>query len=263
MIRYSKEFVYYLGFLWSDGFIERTRIGIEIIEEDALNIIDSIKSIDFIKICTMNRHRKNRKPQMTIYFCNVKLYDDYFNKYFINKSFKSADILIDNIPLELRRYFYLGLIDGDGCFYINNVNTIRQFTITSSYEQDWKHMIDLFSSLGVKYGIKRVENKNGNKSSLIRVSNHNDIVKIYNYLYPNGYEFGLKRKHDKCSLIVNKIPKFKVNNSLINKESLIKNIEDGLSILEISSNLCCSWRKIYNFCKRNDIFYKKGFFSGV
>lgn len=56
MIRYSKEFVYYLGFLWSDGFIERTRIGIEIIEEDALNIIDSIKSIDFIKICTMNSY---------------------------------------------------------------------------------------------------------------------------------------------------------------------------------------------------------------
>lgn len=57
MIKYDKNFVYYLGFLWSDGFIERTRVGIEILEDDAVTIVDNICKIDFLKICTMKRHR--------------------------------------------------------------------------------------------------------------------------------------------------------------------------------------------------------------
>ena len=39
MVKYDKNFVYYLGFLWSDGFVERTRIGIEILEDDAKTIV--------------------------------------------------------------------------------------------------------------------------------------------------------------------------------------------------------------------------------
>jgi len=264
MIKYDKNFVYYLGFLWSDGFVERTRIGIEILEDDAKIIVDNINKIEFLKICTMNRHRKDRRPQMTIYFCNSKIYDSYFSKYFINKSITAPISLLEVIPDDLKRYFYLGLIDGDGCFYFDEKNKTRQFYVTSSFEQDWSHMVNLFDSIGIKqYEIRKVENKNGNRSSYIRVKKYDEIQKLFNYLYPNEYEFGLKRKYDKCKLIIDTGVKNNSNKSKICIEELTNKIDSGLNILEVAEIFECHWRKIYNCCKKNSIQYKKGFFKGV
>jgi hypothetical protein len=61
-MNYDINFTYFLGFLWSDGFIERYRTILEIVEDDAMEILENIKSIDFLKICTMRRVRKNRRP---------------------------------------------------------------------------------------------------------------------------------------------------------------------------------------------------------
>lgn len=263
MIKYDKNFVYYMGFLWSDGFVERNRIGIEILREDASVIIDDISNIEFLKICTMSRHRKGRRPQMTIYFCNTKIYDSYFSKYFINKSIDSPIPLLEVIPNNLKRYFYLGLIDGDGCFYFNEKNKIRQFCVTSSIDQDWSHMVSLFDSIDIKqYEIRKVENKKGNKSSFIRIKKYSEIEKLYNYLYPIGYELGLKRKFDKCKIIIDYGVSNNSNKSKLSIIDLINKIESGLNILEISEIFDCKWRKIYNFCKKNNIKYGKGFFTG-
>ena len=56
----------------------------------------------------MRRVRKNRRPQMSIYFCNVNFYDNFISKYFIDKSVKSPIDLINDIQIDLIRYFYLG-----------------------------------------------------------------------------------------------------------------------------------------------------------
>ena len=69
-MNYDINFTYFLGFLWSDGYIERYRTVLEIVEDDALEIVENIKSIDFLNICTSRRVRKNRRPQMSIYFCD-------------------------------------------------------------------------------------------------------------------------------------------------------------------------------------------------
>lgn len=261
-IVFNKEFVYFLGFLWSDGFIERKRTILEIIEEDAIEIVQDIQKICFLKICTMSRKRINRKPQMSIYFCNTKFYDIFQSKYFSNKGESSPDELIGIIPEYLTRYFYLGLIDGDGCFYFKNKT--KQFYITSSYNQDWTYAINLFEELKINnYEVRRIENKNGNRSSYIRVKKYEELVKLYEYLYPNGYEIGLKRKYNKCLTIVKNPPKYSSNKSSINKEELLNQIYLGLNIYEISNNLNCNWRKIHNFCKKNDIQKPKGFYSKV
>jgi hypothetical protein len=263
MVKYDKNFAYYLGFLWSDGFLERSRIGIEILEDDAIEIVDNISKIDFLKICTMRRHRAGRRPQMTIYFCNSKLYDSYFSNYFINKSFIAPIKLLESIPEDLIRYFYLGLIDGDGCFYFNEKNKTRQFYVTSSFNQDWSHMINLFDSIGIKqYEVRKVESKNGNKSSFIRIKKYDEIKNLFKYLYPDGYEFGLKRKYDKCKLIIDNYVRSN-NKSKISIEELTSKIDSGLNIIEISEIFECNWRKIYSCCKKNNIQYSKGFFKGV
>lgn len=262
MIKYDKNFTYLLGYLWSDGHIERYRSVLEIIEEDALCILDDIKKISFLKICTMKRQRKGRKPQMSIYFCDSKFYDSYMSKYFINKSISAPISLLDDIPEDLRRYFYLGLIDGDGCFYFKNKT--RQFVISSSYDQDWTHVENLFKYLNIKqYEIRHTVNKNESKNSIIRIKKHNEIESIYNYLYPNGYEIGLKRKFNKCKEIIDNKPKNSSNKSKIDIDDLRKNIESGLPIIELSKIYECNWRKIFNCCKINNIKYGKGFFLGI
>lgn len=260
-IVYTKEFVYFLGFLWADGFIERYRTLLEIVEDDAMDIVDDIRKIEFLKICTSKRKRKNRKPQMSIYFCNSSFYDIFQKKYFNGKSEKSPTDILDIIPQNMKRFFYLGLIDGDGCFYFKNKT--RQFYVTSSYDQDWDHITNLFTVLEIKqYEIRRVLNKNGNKSSYIRIKKHDEIAKLINYLYPIGYELGLNRKYLKSKEIVDNPPKHTSNKSKINRDDLLKKIESGMNIYEISEHLNCGWRKIHNYCKNNNINKPKGFYSG-
>jgi hypothetical protein len=58
-------------------------------------------------------------------------------------------------------------------------------------------------SLNIKYSIQRIILKSGNSYSTIRIVNIKGIYAIYKYLYPNGFEFGLKRKFDKCVDIIN------------------------------------------------------------
>lgn len=259
---YDKNFVYFIGFLWSDGNIERYRTVLEIIETDAMDIVEDIKLISFLNIKTMKRVRKNRKPQMSIYFCDSKFYDNYQSRYFLNKSVDAPIELLKDIPSDLVRYFYLGLIDGDGCFYFNEKNKTRQFYITSSYNQDWTHVENLFTLLGIKqYEIRKNENKNGNKSSYIRIKKHEEIEKLFNYLYPKGYEIGLKRKYEKCLSIIRNSPKRYSNKSKIDVTYLLSKIESGLNIHEISIELQCNWRKIHEFCKNNNIDKPKGFYK--
>lgn len=258
---WTKECVYFFGYLWSDGYIDRTRTVLEIVEDDAVDIVNDIKKIEFLNIHTTKRKRMNRKPQMSIYFCDVDFYDSFMCKYFTKKSLESPFLLLNIIPIEYHRYFFLGLIDGDGCFYFNK-NT-RQFYITSGFDQDWTHIIKLFGSLNIsQFECRKVENKNGNKSSYIRIKKHSEILSLFNYLYPDSkYEIGLKRKFLKCKKIIDNPPIRNSNKSKIDVELLKSLIDSKMNIYQISEKLDCSWRKVHNFCKLNNIKKPIGFYK--
>jgi hypothetical protein len=261
-IKWTKEFVYYLGYLWADGNIKRTGIRLDIVESDMIEIIDDILKIDFINFNLYLRKRNNIKwkPQASLYFCNSKLYDLFFSLYFNNKSVSSPTDLLKIIPIELKRYFFNGLIDGDGSFYISKSNKNYHFSISSTYEQDWSYIIELFKELDIKkYEIsKRIQGKN--KSSLVRIANYNDIHKIYEYIYPNGFEIGLRRKYNKCLNIINNKPKYTYNNSFIEKQELLNKIEELKDIKKVSNFFQCNNEKIQNYCIKHNII-KEGFFK--
>jgi hypothetical protein len=262
-IKWTKEFVYYLGYLWADGNIKRTGIRLEIVESDMKEIIDDILKINFINfnLYLRKRNKEKWKPQATIYFCSCELYDTFFSIYFNNKSESSPSNLLKIIPFNLKRYFFNGLIDGDGNFYISKSLKKYNFSVSSTYDQDWSYIIVLFKELDIKkYEIsKRIQGKN--KSSLIRIANYNDINKIYEYLYPNGFEIGLTRKFNKCLDIITNKPKFTCNNSFIEKEELLNKIDELKNIKEVSRFFECNIEKIQNYCFKYNIkkegFYKK------
>jgi hypothetical protein len=117
----------------------------------------------------------------------------------------SADKILSLIPYNLKSYFYLGVVDGDGCFYYknNDKNVVRQFSISSTYEQDWSYVEDIFRLLNIKYSIQRTLRKNS-KYSQIRITNKIDIYNFGNFIYENINidNIGLDRKYNKFKLIV-------------------------------------------------------------
>lgn len=205
----TKEISYLLGFIWADGSFGSNKtcsISIEIVEQD----MDEIKSLI---ISTGNWNFKNRqrngwKPLTCAYINNRKLYEFLLENDYGMKSTASPDKILSKIPENLKHYFFRGLIDGDGCFYINEKQYLYQFSITSSLAQDWAFFTKKMSDLNIKYDIQhteRINKKSGkiNSHSCLRVTNKNEILKLGNYIYSDfeTNHMGLCRKYEKFNLI--------------------------------------------------------------
>lgn len=199
----NSTFLYILGYIWGDGHIHNGGIGktnslsLEINKEDGLDIYDKMLSV--INWNVYYRKRINKKEQICFTICNRILIEYLVSLDFHKKSY-NYPIILNNLSFEMKRYFYLGLSDADGCFYYNLEQYCYQYTISSTHEQDWRHISDIFDHLGIKYRIKKREkvNKNGNihLHSLVLISNKKDILKFGDYLYSDDF-IGLKRKYQK------------------------------------------------------------------
>lgn len=202
-------FIYILGYIWGDGHIHNGGVGktnslsLEIIKEDGTDIYDKMLSV--INWNVYYRKRSNRKEQICFTICNRMLIEYLVSLDFHKKSY-NYPVILDKLSFEMKRYFYLGLSDADGCFYYNLNQYCTQYTISSTFEQDWKHITDIFENLGIEYKIKKIEkvNKSGNTHmhSLALISNKKDVLKFGDYLYRDDF-VGLKRKYEKYLEIKN------------------------------------------------------------
>lgn len=201
----TPEVAYILGLIWADGSIVKNFIKIQAVKRD----LDTLKWI-FMKIGSwyvdpLIEKGGNRQSQMLIGTNNKRLRQFLEDHDYKSKSTFSADKILAHIPEYLRHYWWRGIVDGDGCFYRNEKGHQCQFSITSSYNQDWSFAIKMMSDLGIRgYRIHKDNHlrKDGTRghSSLIRVSGRFDVASLAEYIY-QGYEtdgqIGLKRKHDK------------------------------------------------------------------
>lgn len=198
----TPETAYILGMLWADGYINPPHaVTVECLSDD----IDKIEKIfnSTGEWARYNRIRENRKPQSTLHTSNRELVEHLSKHYYTSKNHKSACSIIDTIPDELLCYWFRGLVDGDGCFYISPDYKSRQFCITSSYEQDWNYMKNIFNKLGVRYNIKKQISSKGDKYSQIRVTSPFDIKTFGEWIYKDyvNDKIGLPRKYEKWKLI--------------------------------------------------------------
>lgn len=209
----TKEAAYILGLIWADGYVRNEGVGLN----NSINISMCSEDLDtllpiFNKSGKWSRYKisqPNRKIQTKLTTQNRVIVEFLIKNNYGNKSGGSPHSIINHIPENLINYWFLGLVDGDGCFYYNH--ECNQFSIVSTYDQDWQFMIDLFDKLGVKkYAVKKRKqikpNGDVHKSSIIRITNINDIVTFGDFIYQN-YEFdkvGLARKYDKFKLIKSK-----------------------------------------------------------
>ena len=207
----TKEVAYLLGIIWADGFLNPSKngnnsnLGFTMVKEDIDEIKPSLEKIGKWNYYERKQPVETWKPSVNVITNNKRIMKFLIEHDYDKKSYMSADKILSKIPNELKHYFFRGLIDGDGCFYFykpNKGSTIKQFTLTSTYEQDWSYFERLCEDLDIKYNIKRTKNITSS-SSVIRITNKNGIIKLGNYIYNNieNDSIGLNRKKEKFNLI--------------------------------------------------------------
>lgn len=188
---------YLLGFIWADGHISfrrsACRIEARFVTDDASDILPLFRE-------TGKWGEYTQTPigcrEATIVSTNNRPLAEFLNSMdYVTKTSAPATKILNFIPKNLRRYWWLGCMDGDGCFYIGRRG--QEIRIASSYEQEWIHFEQMAKQLGVEYHLDRRIRQRG-KSSEIRIVKKESCIKFIHYLYPNEYEFGLRRKFDKA-----------------------------------------------------------------
>ncbi len=211
--KFTKELEYFYGLLWADGHV--TKPGNKHKKIDFYTTIKDLK--DFKKILTLvynwsiyKRKTNKDNPQW------LESYVFSFNNAIIHKHFIEMDYhlkshinptkILNYIPEKFHKYWFRGYIDGDGCFYCNPKQCLRQFALSSTYEQNWKFMFDLCDRLSIKNG--KVQKRQLVKSaySSFRICNKEGIQKLCDYIYGDKWDgIGLKRKYNKYLECINMI----------------------------------------------------------
>lgn len=208
----DKEIAHLLGLIWADGFLNPSsngcnhNLGFTMVKEDVDTLRPILDSIGKWNYYERKQPNSNWKPSVNIITNNKRIFEFLAEHDYADKSSISADKIISVIPEELKHYFFLGLIDGDGCFYYyepKKGSTLRQFSLASTYEQDWTYFEKLCDELDIKYKIKRIRGSKSS-SSYVRITNKDGIHKLGDYIYQNHNSdgIGLTRKYEKFKLII-------------------------------------------------------------
>ena len=202
----NKNVLYVWGFLWADGYLSSNSINLDIKRLDSENVYYNFKKTGDWEI----KYTESFLKQTEKYYqgssisalnkensCFLKSLD------FENKSYNSPTKLLSQIPIELQHHFFRGYFDGDGSFSIYNNDKTVNFNVTSTIQQDWSFIVELFTKLKIEtYNSWKYDRKSG-KSSNMSISNKWDIIKLGEYLYQDSEDLRLERKFQKYQQIKN------------------------------------------------------------
>lgn len=187
---------YFLGLAWSDGHVRKQVFTMGFSETDGIEFYELIKRVANFKLYIRKSGKDKPRAIMNIY--SVK-----FSKFLLNldygvKSESSPTKVLNIIPKNLQRYFWLGLFDADGCPFINKKTGSVTMSFAGSYNQDWSDLQSFLNELNCKNEIIRRVTSKG-KSSVISLRSRYDAVRVLSILYKDYDDnlIGLKRKHSK------------------------------------------------------------------
>ncbi len=191
------EIAYILGLLWADGHIGGGDhdISLSCIEDDAVFFLEI-----FLRTGRWRSYKRTRhgyKNTLRIRTYNKFIYSFLEENGYKSKSFGCAFKILDRIPTELQKYWFQGLVDGDGCFYYDRkTGRNPEMTIASGINQDWNYMANICNKLNIKYSIQTHISKLGHSRSSFRIRGRRMVVLFGCYLYgTDGQDLlGLPRK---------------------------------------------------------------------
>ena len=193
----NKEKTYWLGWIYSDGYITAKGFGLSLTLSDSyiLNILKDL--IEYEGKLLIKKPNKTSKEAKSLIITSKKLKKSL--ELLGLKRNKSLTLKFPTyIPNNLINHFIRGLIEGDGCVYtdINNKTTI---SYTGTYDMCLGVQKE-FEKIGVK------SNKIYNNKNIYSISytNKEALIKIYNFLYKNTDNLKLIRKELKLKNAITK-----------------------------------------------------------
>lgn len=197
---FSKESVYILGLLWADGHIreEKKLITINCSETDVNDVTGVFKKTgewNFSKPIKKFFNNKEVKTQKRISSTTWGLFEILKKNDYVIKSISTPDKILNQIPQNLKKYWYRGFLDGDGCIKLGKKYGI-EVVFAGPYLQDWSFMVGLCDELEIDFSIDNRLVKLGGYSHF-RVNKKNHVKKLCDYIYNDFDDIGFIRKYKK------------------------------------------------------------------
>lgn len=196
----NPRFIYFLGFSWADGYLAKETgkfsFTLEINEKDGKEIVDILNSFDknLVKFYTKKHGSKvvqirNRNTELTAWLA----FFDYRDKSHVEPS-----KILGAIDKSFHYLFWRGFFDGDGC--IERQKSMRRITFTANFNYRWTCLCSYLKNLNIKFYISRRHKDGVGGQSTVVFWRKNDVMKFYKEIYPDGFDFGLRRKYDRFDL---------------------------------------------------------------
>lgn len=195
----SPKIVYLLGLIWADGSLHNS-INLSMVSEDLDEILQKLDINNLLLGCSIKtrQQRENWKPQTTLLFGNKEIINFLKENGYTVGRFGEPKIL-ELIPKKLHYYWFRGLMDGDGCYYVSTKNRDYTISLAGQSKSTYFYIQNLCQELNIKAHITCGQNKSGSKYSRVTIQSLEDIKKFINFIYPNNInELGLDRKFNKC-----------------------------------------------------------------
>lgn len=196
---FNPKFIYLLGFIWADGHLtkERCRFGLsmELKSTDGENLKELFSSLVPMRY---RLYEKKGGYKTSAFYCRNKELCSFLgeNDYCTKSSCEPTKIL-SKIKEDFHIFFWKGFFDGDGSISPNERHRLVAFSGT--YDYKWEELAAFFQKLEISIKIIRITTKYG-KCSQATFCKRDWVEKFFRLIYPNKYDFGLKRKYDKFLL---------------------------------------------------------------
>lgn len=195
----NEEKAYWLGFIYADGYITGSKLGISLAKCDIDHLEKFLKCIE--SDCKIKTY-KSKSIYGECEYCRVllnsnKLVNDLKNKGVINnKSLKLTFPKENIIDISLYRHFIRGYFDGDGSLVLSKNSINFKFCGTKEFLEG---LLDIFNKVIYDYTYKKklfkrhIDNKN---NYYISYGGRIKTFKIMDYMY-NNCTIYLNRKYNK------------------------------------------------------------------
>lgn len=196
----TKESVYILGLLWADGHVrkENKTTSISCVQSDIEEVIPVfLKTGDWLISNPIRKYFNGNevKTQKKIHTTTWGLYEILVYYGYLDKTNGCPIHMLNKIPNNLKKYWFRGFLDGDGCIRLGKKYG-SSIVFSGPYNQNWLFLERLCEHLDVYFLIDRRISKLGGQS-YFTIYRKNDVKIFGEYIYSNYDSIGFSRKYKK------------------------------------------------------------------
>lgn len=207
----NADSAYWLGFLYTDGYIDEQRSRLQLKLHDKESIEDFKKFIEYEGSVQIVNERRGDKVfvEYQISFIDKIMVERLISLGCLpRKTFTLQFPTDEQLPHKYIDNFIRGVFDGDGGVYIKklkNKGMAFEFTGTESFLIGIRNTLIEHEILSNKRSYIYASHAKNNIIKRIVSSKKSSINKLYNFLYSNNPRYFMKRKKEKFETLMDKV----------------------------------------------------------